>query len=92
MHYISSKGHALSCLYYIAHKTSFATMTANKALSLSSLAVTNDAFRYSGHAHLYIVGNGHKPELKSNRNYLINHTKSKLWTRTCTHINVLTHT
>ena len=40
------------------------------------LAVTGNA-HYLSHTNLYINGNGHKLELRRNRNYLTNHTKSK---------------
>jgi len=54
-----------------------AMLTTYEVLSYSSLAVTNDAFHYSGHIHVYINGNGHKFKLKSSNSYLTNHTKSK---------------
>ena len=39
----------------------------------------------------YIDGKGHKSELKSNRNYLTNHTKSKLYHHLLMALKVDTH-
>ena len=55
-----------------------AMLTANNiALPNYSLEVTGNAFHYLGHAHLLIDGKGYKLVLKSNRNHLTNHMKSK---------------